>query len=322
MTHPFDFIKNQVPSLTIQEAAHRLGLGESTIYKYIKNNELKTVPTPEGRVRITEESVKALEKKGTAGADGISLLKLAKELNITRDRLLNTIDEAGITISKVKHGNREQYSITAQQRQQIIEAFQKQRSYPKSSFYYRKFHICLHQAFISQLTNEIYRVTVENGIWGFRTPAGLIPYEEAIHMYKLEPLYMVHGKYRKKNKVVEFRINLTNPLFLSVLDTLYIYCQIENLSFQYKGNELVITVREGRYTVINSEYISLCVDITPYLTKGKISISEQTIILISEDIEITITLSKDEHQELEQLASAVNLTLHEYIKFRLKDRRT
>ncbi|MGE7692057.1 hypothetical protein ACQKMI_23015 [Lysinibacillus sp. NPDC097214] len=313
MTHPFQFIDKQEPSISISQAAEELGLGQSTIYNYIKEGLLEAVDTFDGPKTVTVASIEKLKQRGIDQSTGTSLGQLAKELNVTRSRLLKTVEQAGITIPKVKHGNREQYNITTEVKEKVLEALMHQKEFPKTSFFYRKDNICLHQPFYSDLQEQEYRIIYEDGTWGIGTPAGICDFEIAKARYQLRPLYNVHSKLRNTTLQVTFQISLVNPKFFKFMDTLYVLCGIENLSFQYDQENLIVRARAGRYKLLKEELASRCIDLQPFMIDGEVKSSEAGMILTSTDIVVPVTLTKQQYEYCSSLASKKQMSCEEYL---------
>lgn len=315
--HPFDFLDTQETGVTIEEAAKRLNLGRSTIYKYIKENKLEVISKGHsGRILISENSLASIEGEYQSIDESISLFKLSQELNISRERILAIAAAENIELVKGHYGSREQYIISPGVKEQLIEALQRQPVYPKSMFYNRAHGIALHQLFYSRNSSTTYRISFENGLWGIRTPAGLIPYEEALLKYQLEPAYHIQGKYRRKAKNCEVQIALTDPSFYKVIDTLYIACSVQNLEFRIVNKDIIsIQVREGRYPVKNSKLIEYMTDLKPYLVAGTLHYIDNLVLsFISEDVELRLSVSPNVMANITERAKELNKTNDEYIQ--------
>ncbi len=317
MTHPFQFIDKQEPSISITQAAQELGLARSTIYSYIKDGLLESIDSFDGRKNVTVASVEKLKNTGINQSTGTSLGQLAKELNITRSRLRKTIEQAGLIIPKVKHGNREKFSITEEIKEQILESLMLQKEFPKTAFFHRRYNICLHQLFYSDLQEIDYRIIYEDGIWGINTPAGICDFEIAKERYQLKPIYNIHSKLRSTTLQVTFQITLTDPKFFKFMDTVYILCGIENLSFQYDEGNLIVKARAGRYKLLKEELATRCIDLQSFVIDGEVQHFEAGMNLISTDVIVPITLSKQQYEHFSALASEKQISCEEFLLSRI-----
>lgn len=314
--HPFDFLNTQETGVTIEQAAAQLGLGRSTIYKYIKENKLSVVSAAHStRILISEQSLESLKQTHTL-SDAISLFKLSQELHISRERILAIAESENIELVKGSYGNREQYIISPAVKRQLEAALQKQQACPRSLFYNRTYGIVLHQLFYSRNSTSYYRISNENGLWGIHTPAGLIPYEQAVEKYELEAVYPILGKYRKKEKYCELQIALTDPSFYKVMDTLYIASAIQNLDFRLSPSGMLhVQIREGRYPVKNTKFHPYLIDLRSFITNGQLEYAENHIfIFISSKVELRVAIDPAVMAVAVEQAKQLNLTNDEYIQ--------
>lgn len=310
MTHPFSNKGYEEERYSVRDVALKVGVAVSTIYRYIQSSSIPFHQDIEGHYYFNKEEIEVIRKELVIHTTGSSLSQLASELNIPRQRLLKELNEANIHVPKVTIGKREQYIISDELSLKIKEHVNSKLALQRSQFYSRKHNICLHQAFKSRVSDTMYRIVLEGGIWGVRTPMGIMPFEQAKRELQLLPLYDIKAKNKRTTRYTKLSINLSDPHFFTLIDNLYATCGISNLKFHYEDDYLLVDVREGRYLTWQDNTPGL---ISSYCVEGSVLYVQDHILFKSEEIVVKLNLQPEEYEKLLQQAQSVQMTLEEYI---------
>lgn len=314
---------------TRQEVADLIGVSKATVYHYAKQKKIFKIEDPHRlirEVRYQREEVELLaEERKRNQPTGIRPSELAKQLNVTTQRIYALIQETKLPVDELPAGDeRMVYSIPEETAQWISEEIK--RTIPnrgtRAEFYNAALDVVLYQKFSNGNGEEIRLICNENQEWGFYLQSRIwITFADAIETYKYNPVYPIHQKTLTIKGYTDFSLPKDSPESFDFLDFVYEVWGIENIRLREFENYLSLSIKSGiMHTEVDlSERVTIA-RVHSFIELGDVVIEDTAWHLISGYRRTTFDLPNTVLEQLQSFAKEQQLTMSEVVEELLRNK--
>lgn len=314
---------------TRKEVAQLIGVSKATVYHYAKQKKIIKIEDPHQiirEVRYKREEVDALaEQRKRNEPTGLRPSELAKQLNVTTQRIYALIQETDLPVDELPMGDeRMVYSIPEETAQWISEEVK--RTIPnrgtRAEFYNTALDIVLYQKFRNENGEEVRLLRNENQEWGFYLQSRIwISYVDAIETYEYKPAYSIHQKTIPIRGYTDFSLPKQLSESLDFLDFVYEVWGIENIRLRESENHLSLSIKSGLMdTEIQLPERVTTKRIRSFIELGDAVIEDGIWHLISGYRRTTFDLPNNLLDKLQAFAKEEQLTMSDVVEALLREK--
>ena len=314
---------------TRQEVADLLGISKATVYHYAKQKKIIKIDDSHRLIRearYKREEVDALaEERQRHQPTGLRPSELAKQLNVTTQRIYALIQETDLPVDELPVGDeRTIYSIpdeTATWIRQEIERTTSTRG-TRVEFYDAKFDIALYQCFRTQQGQDIRVLRNDNQEWGFYLQSRTwIPFSDGVNVFQYEASYSIHQPNNRVRGYTDFLLPKDLQESFDFLDFIYQVWGIENIRLREHDEHINLSIKSGE--------VALQIPVPGTLTEsvlkkllllGDIVIEEGKWTLISGYRRTTFDLPNHLLDTLQAIAKEKDLSMSDYVEEALREK--
>lgn len=320
------------PSYTAAEVARVLGCSVPTVYGYANKGWIRKVDDPHklsGSNRFIKEDVDHLKaEQDRLNAAGRSITEVGKSFGVYPQKVKDAIAALNLDIQSVPltmQSAKHRYAVTIEQEQAIANYLKQQKSTrsKRNHLYVPASDVALYQSFLlagEQPVRLKHNDKKELGF--FLDDQEFLPYLEALRTHDLEPRYAIH---RQKQEAQQGFTDLVVPTgkkaFYRILDALYAMCGVENFNAEIRNGQLIVSIRNGRYPVNEFVAKDAVRIMRTYIESGKIVSEGNHWIFSRSDRAVQLVFEEDVFEDLVGLAEAEGLSLQDWVKKVLDEKR-
>lgn len=317
---------------TIAEVAQALGCTVPTVYSYEKRGLIQKVADPHrlySTSRFERDGVDRLkQEKERLDAAGRSITEVAQHLGVYPQKVKDAIAALKLDIRQVPssiQSTKQRYAITEAQEREISRHLKRQKTtrIKRNHLYAPASDTALYQAFWLAGEQPVrLRRNQLNESGFYLDDHEFIPYVEALRSYDLEPRYGLHQK-RQEGQLgfTDLVVPTGKKAFYQILDVLYAVCGVENFNAEVRNGQLVASIRNGQYALNEFVAKDALRIMRTYIQSGKVMSEGNHWIFSRSDRTVQLAFEEEIYEELEKLAEAEGLSLQDWVKKVLDEKR-
>jgi len=303
--------------LTTKQAASKLGVVVSTIYKYVKEGHLK--PVYEDKWQIDEtllflpEEIAELQEK--FHKPGLTTGEAAKELGLHPTTIASYISKGVLTATKRYYKGRELYFISKEeveklQKSNLIKKNQLKKAFHTSDGYYLFQSLSNGEKFvrIMDIQGDTGTVVDDNG-------NEITLLESKIKGFEVKEKYK-ERKYISKKGYAKFIFPLPAGIRSTVFNVIELFYQklgYRNIKLEVDQGLIHLEVKPITLGISQATHETEIALMEKYLVEGKIYQREDKVLVDSDLEPIVIHVPTKLKEQIKSNADAAKMTIEEYV---------
>lgn len=309
-------MNHQEPYYTRKVVAEKLGISESTVYKYVKDGKIRAVPNPNKMrsqvVYFATEVDELAEVRAALQIDdnALSIAQVAAQYGLKKQQISYILSSHELEVNRIKLDNRTKITIPPATVSQIIrihEQMNQNDKYLRKQYYNEALDMFLYQLFTDEQEN-LYRVATQDGEWGFKSKSlGFISMSQLENepTIQLKPVYSIHSNLPfKASSYLKFSFRNTDyeysyfvhilDYFLSVVGCDAVKLEVTDDNFNLSIAQVIIDIQQQplpKNIGIN--------ELNHYVLEGDISVVGTELFIIGNTQSITFEIERSLYNSLQ-----------------------
>lgn len=307
---------------TRKEVAEKLGISESTVYRYANENLIRPLPNPYAMRKQTVYYCKEVDKLAAEIAaveqesEEMTIPQLAKLLGTSRQHIDYFIKSHNLPINRMEIRGRVRISLPTNTVEAVRglyrESLANSPKYKRHLYYNEEYQLVLFQLFVS-VDGRYFRVGIQEEAWGFYDENGLFIYYEdkrSMDALKLKPAYSIHSEQKnKESNYLSFTLPKQESVTWPIFDYFLSAVGIDNISIRHKKGHIELSIKQ---CIIPLSTYPLPAELTlgtllKYLSTGELVMNELELFVIGSHQKTAFMIHRKHLAALEEEAGERNL---------------